>query len=295
MAPDRRPSTVDRTPTGEREIGTNSQEPWADLRPTEGERMTTSIENARPDSLQTFHEEVPTGRSADVPTNESADEAHAGVEPEEEGLLAAPSERVMAVVMKQPLHREILYKTLGFCRERRGLTDVEQEIATYPEFKHATQNQYRLISFLADGGGLDRLELDDVGEIVTQDTKAGLSEDEIDDLVASYAFVTTEAGVAVFDELDPRRRILDLLDTMPEYLDTFARVLEFCASARTYMEIEDLLNESGLCWSGVTEDEDAVHPSYFVNNLEKAGALVWDEGWLLSDEGRAILKSIRES
>jgi hypothetical protein len=256
--------------------------------------MTTRVESAKPDPLEAFGDEVPVGLSAEAPADGGAEGAGAQAEATEEESFEARAARVMAAVNKQPLHREILYKTLGFCRERRALTAVEDEIATYPEFKYAGQNQYRLISILAEAGGLDRLELDDEGEIVTEEMKAGLSEDEIDDLVASYAFETTDAGEAVFEELNPRRRILDLLETEPERVETFGQVLEFCQSSRTYEEIEELLKDSGLQWSGVESDETAVHPSYFVSTLERVGALVWSDGWLLSDEGRAILQSIRE-
>jgi hypothetical protein len=206
-----------------------------------------------------------------------------------------PVDRVIAAVTKQPLHREIHYRTLGFCRERRPLNEVEEEIATCPEFKCATQNPYRLISFLADAGGLDRLELDDDGRIVTEERKAGLSDDEIDDLVAGYAYVTTGAGAAAFDELDPRKRISELLGAMSEHTDTLAEVLEFCETSRTYKEIEDLLESSGLDWSGAESDETAVHPSFFVSTLERVGALAWNDGWLATDEGRAMLESLRKA
>jgi hypothetical protein len=207
----------------------------------------------------------------------------------------SPVDRVIAAVTKQPLHREIHYRTLGFCRERRALAEVEEEIATCPEFKFATQNPYRLISFLADAGGLDRLELDDDGQILTAERKAGLSEDEIDDLVSWYAYVTTAAGVAAFDELDPRKRISELLGSMSEHTDTLAQVLEFCEASRTYKEIEDLLESSGLDWSGTESDETAVHPSFFVSTLERVGALAWNDGWLATDEGRAMLESLRKA
>ena len=238
--------------------------------------MTASLEHDKADALEL-----------------GAGAAGAQAEPAEDGSLEARAARVAAAVMKQPLHREILRKTLGFCRQRRALTDVEQEIATYPEFTYAGQNQYRLISFLVEAGGLDELELDGGGGIVTDEMKAGLSEDEVDDLVASFAFVTTEAGAVVFDELSPYKRIVDLLETQPEHLDTFADVLGLCTTSRTYQEIEAFLQDSGLGWSGTESDEAAVHPSYFVSTLERVGGLVWKDGWLLSEEGRALLESIR--
>jgi hypothetical protein len=224
---------------------------------------------------------------------EAAEVEAAGVEPLKEESFEARVAGVKAAVTKQPLHREILRKTLGFCREQRGLTAVEQEIASYPEFKYAGQNEYRLISILTEEGGLELLELDEDGGIVTAEMKAGLSEDEVDDLVASFAYITTEAGAAVSEALDPRARIVGLLQTEPERVGTFAQVLEFCETSRTYAEIETLLVDSGLGWSGVESDDDAVHPSYFVSTLERVGGLVWKDGWLLTDEGREILESIR--
>ncbi len=224
----------------------------------------------------------------------TAEGAGGQVEAADAGSLASRAEKVMAVVLKQPLHREIHYKTLGFCRQQRSLTDVENEIATYPEFKHCGQDQYHLISFLTEAGGLERIELDEDGGVVTEERKAGLSEDEIDDLVASYAYVTTDAGVAVFEEYHPRARMSDLLESMPERTEALAAILEFCKTSRAYTEIEEYLEESGIHKWESAMDEDALHPSSLVGSLEKAGALVWDDGWLLTEEGSVMLESIRK-
>lgn len=226
--------------------------------------------------------------------------AKAEVEPMPEAL-EARVDAVMAAVRKQSLHREILYKTLTFCRERRELPDIEHEIATYPEFKYATQDQYHLITVLAEAGGLERFELDEEGGVVTDERKAGLSEDEIDDLVATYAYAATDAGNAVVERLDPQRRVRELLAAMPERGDAFATILEFCAESRTYKEIEvQFIDSSGeddedlFGIKSVYDQEDSVHPSTLVSYLEGAGALVWSDGWLRTDEGSAMLKTIKE-
>ena len=54
---------------------------------------------------------------------------------------------------RQSLHREVLYKTLALCQERRELSAVEAAMAAFPEFAEATQSQYHLISVLVDAGG----------------------------------------------------------------------------------------------------------------------------------------------
>lgn len=247
--------------------------------------MTSNTEFVEPDSLEALNEDAWLGAPAE---ESSAEESSA-----EEETFEARVARVRAAVMRQPLHREILYKTLGYCREQRDLPDVEDEIATYPEFKHATQNQYRLITFLTNAGGLQCLELDDEGEVVAEDRKAGLSEDEIDDLVASYACVTTEAGLVVWDEMSPRTRILDLLGIAPEFESTYAELLEFCTDPKSYKEIEDLLKGRDILSFGVSPSDPPIHPSYFVNTLERVGGIVWSDGWVASEEGRAILETIQ--
>jgi len=203
-------------------------------------------------------------------------------------------DRISAAVLKQPLHREILYRTLLFCREQRDLPDVEAEIATYPEFAHAAQNQYRLISFLVDAGGLDLRELDEDGAIVTPERKDGLTEDEIDDLVASYALITTDAGTAVADALDPKRRIFEIFGLDPAYRDTYAEVLEFCEEPRKIADVEALLKDCSVLAFGRSAGEQAIKPSFFVDQLERGGGIVWKNGWVISDEGREILAVMRK-
>lgn len=201
-------------------------------------------------------------------------------------------DKVSSAVLKQPLHREILYRTLLFCKQQRDLPDVEAEIATYPEFAHAAQNQYRLITFLVDAGGLERRELDEDGTVVTPERMDGLTENEIDDLVVSYALITTDAGAAVADALDPKRRMLDLLGLDPVYEDTYAEVLEYCRQPRTVAEIDALLKDRSVLSHGRTAGEIAVKPSFFVDQLERGGGIIWRNGWVLTPEGKEILEAV---
>lgn len=97
-------------------------------------------------------------------------------------------------VMRHPLNREILYKTLAFCETERPLREAEDFIAALPQFNLATQNQYYLLTSLVKAHGLELVERDEAGEPVTAVQKEGLTEDEVDDLVAAISFKTTEAG-----------------------------------------------------------------------------------------------------
>lgn len=200
-------------------------------------------------------------------------------------------------VMRHPLNREILYKALAYCREERLLREAEDYIASLPQFELATQNQYYLLMSLVKAHGLEFIERDDDGNRVTAEMKEGLTEDEADDLVATWSFKTTDVGDWFVDYNKPKARLIDLLDLVPERADTYTELLEFVADEpRTYGQIESLLRGRPALETIIDGHRETMQPSVFVDKLERAGALIWDkEGWTLTEEGRDFLQDLKET
>ena len=227
-------------------------------------------------------------------------------------------------VCRQSLHREIEYKILRFCEERRDLRVIEEEVAGYPEFAHAVQSQYHMICALEDAGGLRRIELDENGveeyvmnacpscgscsgmytansmNCLTEAIGMGLrgngtilTEDEVDDLVASYSFETTEVGRAFVEQHAPRARLIELLDLVPARRDTYVEVLEYCREPRSYHDFESLLAGRDILRIGPNGTHEAIQPSVFLDKLERAGAIVWDGGWKLTEGGEEYLRELQ--
>ena len=197
-------------------------------------------------------------------------------------------------VTKHPLNREILYKMLAFCAEERALTAVEEQTAAYPEFKNTTQNQHHMAMTLVRAGGLDLIERDEQGAEVTDEQKAGLTEDEVDDLVCSVSFRTTEVGTRFVQQHHPKARLVELLDLAPERAGTYQEVLEFVSQEpRTYPQIENLLRGRPALETVVDGERMVMQPSVFVDKLERSGALVWSDKWKLTEEGEAFLLDLK--
>lgn len=85
-------------------------------------------------------------------------------------------------------------KALGFCTQQRSFSEVEAEIATYPEFRYVEYSQAAILDILVQVGALEKRNLDKSGGIVPVARLRALSEDDRDDLVVAYALETTEAG-----------------------------------------------------------------------------------------------------
>lgn len=206
------------------------------------------------------------------------------------------ADRVNAVVMcvgSQNALREALYKTLAFCQQPRDFVEVEDFIAQTDEFvySHIMQTPFAMIQMLVDAGGLAQTPLDGEGNPIADEQLANLSEDEADDLIATYRIQATDAGAETVRLLAPERRIEAQLSLRPHRRDTYFAVLDFCAQPRKFPEIEAFFkNTSGLS-QDIVADHHKLSPDFYVDKLDKAGALVWRGAWVATDAGKRMLQA----
>lgn len=196
---------------------------------------------------------------------------------------------LMRFVRFEPLIREIDYKVLTYCFERRGLSDIEEHIAGFPEFKSATRDQYSLVTELVRHHGLAFYELDEAGNVVADEDKEGLTENEVDDLVAGFAYRTTDVGREVAARLDPRRRLAELLDAVPSRRDAYLALLEFVRERRSFAELDAFMRACGVAELSRAAGDGGVQPSVFVDKLERAGAVFYDGGWQATEAALEVL------
>lgn len=187
----------------------------------------------------------------------------------------------------QPLHRELLLEILAYCAQRRRLEDIEKQVMASPFYPQAVRSPFSLIAELEQQGALERFEVDTEGCEVTDERKAGLTEDEVDDLVADYEFAVTPDGARVAQECASSARIervcssdgvrrasAALLGFLQQQPKTAAQLDAFC---RKDPDACSLAGEGLLA-------------SQLLDALEKAGAVVWSGGWTLTDAGKRWLE-----
>lgn len=204
------------------------------------------------------------------------------------------TDRVNAVVMcigSQNALREALYKTLAFCCESRDFTEVEDFIAATDEFvySHIMQTPFTMIQMLTDAGGLVQTPLDAQGNPVTPEQLANLTDNEADDLVETYRIETTDAGAEAVRLLAPERRIEAQLSLRPHRRDTYFAVLDFCTQPRKFPEIEKFFKATPGLSQDIVADHHKLSPDFYVDKLDKAGALVWRGAWVATDAGKRML------
>lgn len=196
----------------------------------------------------------------------------------------------------RPLRKEIFRRTLELCLKRRDFADAESLISEFPQFHYDNQTPYQFIKSLINAGGLELLKIGDEGQVFYDEAFAGMTVDEADDVIVSFSLETTAPGKAIAEELSPKRALSDLLTKFPDRTGVYRDLLSFVESNHcNYAQIETLFK--GRDFSAIktigAEKHVAVQPSVFVDNLERAGGIVWqDGGWSLTFEGKALLKEL---
>ena len=212
-------------------------------------------------------------------TEQQGNEAQAAIS--EGDALDQRLKKLLEFMYAQPLNREIYYRVLGFCETRRALPEVEDFILQRPECAGALQSPYFIILDLVDHGAIAMLELAEDGHVIEASEKEGLSENEIDDLVVSFACESTELGRAAARATTPAARFSKLMETIDADADACWALMGLLTQKRSASEIDALM--------GIHVTSDGVPAGILLEKLEKSGVIAWDkQGWQLTEEGRRL-------
>lgn len=193
-------------------------------------------------------------------------------------------------VTRQSLNRDILYNVLGFCQIEQPLNTIEAYIMERPDFPHATLSPYHLIRVLEKHHGVVEVDRDDDGEVVTAERLEGLTEDEVDDLIATIGFESTDVGMEFYQQHLPSARIAELMEEEAVREETFIELLRFCEETpRSYADISDLLKGREILTFRADGTPEKIQPSVFLDRLQRSGAVMWEEGWKTTEEGKEFL------
>ncbi len=194
--------------------------------------------------------------------------------------------------LHNPSYTSVFLDTVVACNgEIRTLSQLEEHIAALPGYAKHKNPPYFPVSWLRDAGALEELYLDAEGKVYEAKDIAELDEDAFDDLVAQYAYRTTESGRLLAQEFSPARRLAALLEEEPARKETYLDLLAFLGSKRSFSEIDRFICEHhGQMLTA--EDGTKIQPSVFIDKLGTTGAVEFDGGWMITAEGKEMLDTI---
>jgi hypothetical protein len=177
--------------------------------------------------------------------------------------LEGANTKILQKISAEPAYRAVLYKILAYCDPTRSYIDVEQTILSFPEMTVALQSPQILLSWLVESGGIE--------QIATEDGEA--------------MWCTTPDGRNVVRSESYGNRLVRLLAQETIYRDICLQVLQSCVSPKSRIEIESMLRGNPVL------EDSKVYASFFIEALEEAGGLEWDQKWKTTKAGKDFLKN----
>ncbi len=203
-------------------------------------------------------------------------------------------ERALKLVRQNPNYRKIFYRILKRCRgEAQPLDDLEQFVDAQPGYAYLKQPPFFPVHWLEQAWALEEAYIDAQGNLYFASDVEDLSEDEFDDLVAQYAYLTTDVGEVALKEANPVRKLEELFAKEPERAGLYVEILQFASSTRSFAEINRFVREWAKS-NGATVGEGGIMPNVLVDRLAEADGVVFDEGWQTTEEGKEFLESREE-
>lgn len=172
------------------------------------------------------------------------------------------TKKVLNRLLNEPGYSTVLFKILAYCDSARSFSDVESKILSFPEMKGALQSPKILLKWLVEAGGIEQIALQEEEPI----------------------WHTTVAGQNVVEQEAFHNRLRRLFDQELKYQDIYLKVLQACMLPKSRAEIEAMLDGNPALESPI------VYPSFFLETLERSGALEWNDKWQITQTGESLLK-----
>ncbi|MCI8468976.1 MAG: hypothetical protein HFJ75_05755 [Eggerthellaceae bacterium] len=183
-----------------------------------------------------------------------------------------------------------------FCDRERSFAEAVEHLAAGPWPKTFVAQPDAFASLLCDHGLLS------LHVYVDGEPYAGTPDDLVDDeavgpdAAVSYGLRATDEGRAVAAGLAPRAQLRRLIDEDPASAPAHLRVLELASApeGRSRDAIAAALRAEGLVPVDERTGLPRVFPTYYIDNLERAGGLLWESTWKTTREGRDLLEEERD-
>lgn len=227
----------------------------------------------------------------------SAEEARRELELQRENRcakrLAPARERIDALLADMSPFRRMLLTILDTCREPREAGDLEGVVESLKSKRRSVYSAASLCTMLEEAGALRRLTED--GEPYEQ------VEPRLEEVQeggrrylrpvappAAYWQVTTD-GLSVLEDDDPLRDLLGVIDQWDSrYRGVFQEILEMCAGeGSSITSIREAVNSDPVL------QYPKKSAQFFMDYLDRDGAIAWDGAWKLTEVGEGLLERLQ--
>lgn len=195
-----------------------------------------------------------------------------------------------AFLKENPSYVRPAFDVLSFCESEQPFEAIVSLLEETAYAKTFVARSDAFVALLRDQGLLSMTVYVD-GECY-EGTLDDLRDDESvsDEAVVSYGFTVTDEGRDAALAIAPKGRLATLFEADEADNPVYCRILVLAdqPTGVAKAELEKTLLSEGLIPIDERTGLPSIFPSYYIDNLERAGGLVWESTWKTTDEGRRL-------
>ncbi len=205
------------------------------------------------------------------------------------------TERIDALFTQMPTLDRMLIQILELGLEPIPAAQMDERVTELQKTHHSIFSPFTMCSLLERAGALIKCDEDGVSLEEFEQEPLKIEEDGVEywqvaPAPAVYWTVTPE-GRERYEAYKPAEMIKEVFEAEPHYRRFFMTTLEVCANpGGASMKVVDDL---------ISDDPELQKPRryamYFIDKLEKAGALEWGEAWNITAAGLEYLNAAKEA
>lgn len=199
------------------------------------------------------------------------------------------AERIDALFNQMPTLDRMLVKILGLGLKPIANEDMNERVAELQKSHHAIYSPLTMCNLLERAGALIQCDengtsLEDFEQEPLRITEDGVEYWQVAPAPPLYWTVTPE-GRERFEAYNPAQMIAEVFDAEPEYRKFFLTTLNVCAQpgGAGMKVVDDLISDAPEL------QKPRRYAMYFIDKLEKAGALEWGDTWKTTEAGNKYL------
>lgn len=205
----------------------------------------------------------------------------------------ADSAAIRRRIDTEPRHKTVLYRLIDWCKEPRFIEEIDERAAAFAEMRTSPFSARTVFSWLVDCGAVREMTQAEVAQLAGELEEHG-GKAEIENIMGpdeehlslTGVFQATDMGIEAWRQHEEEAKMERLINPEARYRDHYIRVLEACRKPKSRREVEALFAGDPIL------ENPKVYPSVFLDRLEQAEGLQWDEGWQTTEKGLSFLASL---
>lgn len=200
-------------------------------------------------------------------------------------------ERIEQLFEDMPPFKRWLINIMQVCREPQRAEDIERVVEGLRAKRHCVFNAASFRTMLEEAGALEKLTLDGqpYGKVepkleeVEEDGKTYLRPTQPPEAM----WKTTPEGLEAVESNDPLDALTQIMHEQRDYTEVFTEILGMCeGDGASINEIKMQVNTNPVL------EYPKKTAQFFMDYLDRNGAIEWDGAWKITEVGRKLLQSL---